>query len=216
MLRDHVFGQCVNHEAMRHTASALERARKRFEQIGDTASARFCTHVAAEEAGHDKLALLDLDAMGLPGSELVARFVPRHTQRVVQLLVDYSKQDNPCGIFGYGYAVERLSLLISKEMVEAVRSLAPPGVEIARCLKVHSNAGAEVEHVQDMVKFVAQLDAGAKRRVCDAVYQTVQTIMDDRTNGEDRLALDTLLDSWNWEPFVGVQRERLSASQPFQ
>lgn len=203
-LRAHVFEQCANYEAMRFTRSTVERARVQFEKIGDAKSAQFCNVVKMEEAGHDKLALLDLKHMGLPGPELVARFVPRHPSRVVQLLIDYSKEDSPYGIFGYGYAVERLGLTNTEADVAAIRKLAPPGVEIARCLEVHSSAGVEVEHLKALLQFVSGLQAGPKQQICNAVFRTVETIVDNTTDQEDRDILDSILDEWQWEPFVGV------------
>ncbi len=205
-LRDHVFELCGNYEAMRFTKVTVSRARAQFEEIGDARSAEFCSLVLREEAGHDKIALVDLKNMGLPAKELVARFVPRQPSRVVQLLIDYSKNGSPYGIFGYGYAVERLSLTNSEADVMAVKRLAPDGVEIARCLEIHSSAGEEVEHLRNLLDFVAGLDSDQKKKVCDAVFHTVSVNADNKTHQEDRQLLDAILDEWQWKPFVGVNR----------
>ena len=59
-----------------HTPRNLRRAASRFDELGRPEVAAYLEDRACEETGHDRLALKDLHALGVPGERLVANFLP--------------------------------------------------------------------------------------------------------------------------------------------
>src|ERR1700719_4052050 len=58
------------------TPRNLQRAASRFNELGRPEVAAYLEERAREETGHDRLALKDLRALGMPGELLVASFIP--------------------------------------------------------------------------------------------------------------------------------------------
>ena len=63
---------------------------------------------AREETGHDRLALKDLRALGVPGERLVANFIPEGIKPLCKRFDDLCVQDYPIGCIGYSYCLERI------------------------------------------------------------------------------------------------------------
>ena len=165
------------------TPRNLQRAAKRFNELGRPEVAAYLEERAREETGHDRLALKDLRALGLPAERLVANFIPEGIKPLCQRFDDLCAQDYPIGCIGYSYCLERIAALKQKSDVEKAQSLCPDGVDATRFLRSHSGLGSEVTHVDETIKFVASLPANDRIRIVQETYQSA-SIMAEGYNHE--------------------------------
>jgi len=93
------------------TPRNLRRAAKRFEELSRPEVAAYLEERAREETGHDRLALKDLRALGVPGERLVANFIPEGIKPLCKRFDDLCVQDYPIGCIGYSYCLERIAAL---------------------------------------------------------------------------------------------------------
>jgi len=154
------------------TPRNLLRAAKRFEELGRPEVAAYLEERAREETGHDRLALKDLRALGVPAERLVANFIPQGIKPLCKRFDDLCVQDYPIGCIGYSYCLERIAALKQKSDVEKVRTLCPDGVDATRFLRSHSALGSEVSHVEETIAFVASLPANDRIAVVQETYQS--------------------------------------------
>jgi hypothetical protein len=154
------------------TPRNLRRAARRFEELGRPEVAVYLEERAREETGHDRLALKDLRALGLPAERLVANFVPEGIKPLCKRFDDLCIQDYPIGCVGYSYCLERIAALKQKTDVEKVQAMCPNGVDATRFLRSHSSLGSEAAHVEDTIKFVASLPANDRIRVVQETYES--------------------------------------------
>jgi len=154
------------------TPRNLLRAAKSFEELGRPEVAAYLEERAREETGHDRLALKDLRALGVPAERLVANFTPEGIKPLCKRFDDLCVQDYPIGCIGYSYCLERIAALKQKSDVEKVRTLCPDGVDATRFLRSHSALGSEVSHVEETIAFVASLPANDRIAVVQETYQS--------------------------------------------
>jgi pyrroloquinoline quinone (PQQ) biosynthesis protein C len=154
------------------TPRNLRRAAKRFEELGRPEVAAYLEERAREETGHDRLALKDLHALGVPGERLVANFIPEGIQPLCKRFDDLCAQDYPIGCIGYSYCLERIAALKQETDIEKVRALCPDGVDATRFLRSHSSLGSEAAHVEETIEFVASLPANDRIAVVQETYES--------------------------------------------
>jgi hypothetical protein len=154
------------------TPRNLRRAAKRFEELGRPEVAAYLEERAREETGHDRLALKDLRALGVPAERLVANFIPEGIKPLCKRFDDLCVQDYPIGCIGYSYCLERIAALKEESDVEKVQALCPDGVDATRFLRSHSCLGSEVAHVEETIQFVASLPANDRITVIRETYQS--------------------------------------------
>jgi len=155
------------------TPRNLRRAASRFKELGRPEVAAYLEVRAREETGHDRLALKDLRALGVPAERLVANFIPEGIKPLCKRFDDLCVQDYPIGCIGYSYCLERIAALKQKTDIEEVQeALCPDGVDATRFLRSHSSLGSEVKHVEDTIKFVASLPASERIRVVQETYKS--------------------------------------------
>jgi len=154
------------------TARNLQRAAKRFEELGRPEIAAYLEVRAREETGHDRLALKDLRALGVPGERLVANFIPEGIKPLCKRFDDLCVEDYPIGCVGYSYCLERIAALKQKTDIEKVQALCPDGVDATRFLRSHSCLGSEVSHVEETIEFVASLPANDRISAIQETYQS--------------------------------------------
>jgi|GEM_PF-7048331 len=99
--------------------------------------------------------------------------------------------------------MERAATFRTADDVARVQQLASAGNKITRFLRVHSAIGAEVQHVQNLLKLVATLDREQQEEVCLMAYE-VGVTLSQWFNSREWSDLNRLLDEWSWEPFVGT------------
>lgn len=155
-----------------HTPRNLRRAARRFNELGRPEVAAYLEERAREETGHDRLALKDLHALGLPAERLVANFIPEGIKPLCERFDDLCVQDYPIGCIGYSYCLERIAALKQKTDVEKVQELCPTGVDATRFLRSHSCLGSEVAHVEETIEFVASLPSSDRIRVVQETYES--------------------------------------------
>jgi pyrroloquinoline quinone (PQQ) biosynthesis protein C len=166
-----------------NTPRNLLRAAKRFEELGRPEVAAYLEERAREETGHDRLALKDLRALGVPGERLVANYIPEGIKPLCQRFDDLCVQDYPIGCIGYSYCLERIAALKEKTDVEKVQALCPKGIDATRFLRSHSSLGSEASHVEETIQFVASLPANDRIKVVQETYESA-VIMAEGYNRE--------------------------------
>ncbi len=154
------------------TPRNLRRAASRFNELGRPEVAAYLEERAREETGHDRLALKDLRALGLPADRLVANFIPEGIKPLCKRFDDLCIQDYPIGCIGYSYCLERIAALKQEADIEKVQALCPDGVDATRFLRSHSCLGSEVAHVEETIAFVASLPANDRIRVVQETYES--------------------------------------------
>lgn len=150
----------------------MEEAARRFEQAGHSFLAQWATEKAKEEAGHDLLALRDIQSLGYDAEAVVKKLVPPS----VKVLIDYfsrSIQDlDPIDCVGYAYTMERLALGVDEHYIQKVKALLPPNIQATSCLKVHSSLGSDTAHTEDTVEMIAGLTSLERTRIARACFET--------------------------------------------
>src|SRR6266516_1391279 len=154
------------------TPRNLLRAAGRFNELGRPEVAAYLEERAREETGHDRLALKDLRALGVPGERLVANFVPEGIKPLCKRFDDLCAQDYPIGCVGYSYCLERIAALKDKTDIEKVRTLCRDGIDATRFLRSHSSLGSEASHVEETIAFVASLPANDRISVVQETYES--------------------------------------------
>jgi len=155
------------------TPRNLQRAARRFNELGRPEVAAYLEERAREETGHDRLALKDLRALGVPAAErLVANFIPEGIKPLCKRFDDLCVQDYPIGCIGYSYCLERIAALKQEADIEKVQAMCPDGVDATRFLRSHSSLGSEVTHVEETIAFVASLPANDRIRVVQETYES--------------------------------------------
>jgi hypothetical protein len=165
------------------TPRNLRRAAARFGELGRPEVAAYLEQRAREETGHDRLALKDLRALGVPGERLVASYIPEGIKPLCKRFDELCAQDYPIGSIGYSYCLERIAALKQKNDIEKVQSLCPSGADATRFLRSHSCLGSEVSHVEETIAFVASLPANDRILVVQEVYESA-SIMAEGYNFE--------------------------------
>ncbi len=79
------------------TPRNLRRAAARFAELGRPEVAAYLEQRAREETGHDRLALKDLRALGVPGERLVANYIPEGIKPLCKRFDELCAQDYPIG-----------------------------------------------------------------------------------------------------------------------
>jgi len=176
-----------------HTPRNLRLAAARFNQLCRPEVAEYLEERAREETGHDRLALKDLHALGIPGERLVANFIPEGIKPLCQRFDDLSVQAYPMGCIGYSYCLERIAALKQESDIEKVQALCPDGVDATRFLRSHSCLGSEVAHVEETIAFVASLPAEDRIRVVQETYESA-LIMAEGYNSELLKSEEEILD----------------------
>jgi len=154
------------------TPRNLRRAASRFKELGRPEVAAYLEERAREETGHDRLALKDLRALGVPGERLVANFIPEGIKPLCKRFDELCAEDYPIGCIGYSYCLERIAALKEKTDIEKVQAICPKGLDATRFLRSHSSLGSEASHVAETIEFVASLPANDRISVVRETYES--------------------------------------------
>lgn len=176
-----VYRLCGRYRTTHATPPAFRRMATLFRTRGRADLADFAERKAREETGHDRLVLMDLEALGLPAQRLVEALRPATGVALVEHLRRLEQAPHPVGILGYAYALERAALFTGQADIDATQALCPPGVDATRGMRVHSAVGADVDHVRELVAFVAPLSAAERAAIAQAVYRTARIMAGDAT-----------------------------------
>ena len=155
-----------------HSVGLLPVALERYESVHRPELARFARRKLQEEAGHDRLPLADLHALGYDAQATVQRVPPGRTARdLVRLARECVGGPRPVGFFGYIYALERRVIEIGSEALRALDGALPCGVEAASGVRAHA-AEFDRQHVEELVDFVAGLPAGDRTEIALICHRT--------------------------------------------
>ena len=160
------------YHSSRLTSTLMEEAAKRFAEAERWNLAEWALHKADEERGHDRLALLDIRAMGYDAEAVVEALVPPGAVIFIDYFTRSVQDSNPIDCIGCCYANERLGTLVAEEYIQSVQALLPSSIRATRWLRVHSGVGAEVKHIEDIVELVASLTPQERIRAARACYET--------------------------------------------
>ncbi|MEM9508168.1 MAG: iron-containing redox enzyme family protein [Cyanobacteria bacterium P01_E01_bin.35] len=127
---------------------------------------------AEEEAGHDLLALKDIQSLGYDAEAVVKALKPPAAMALMDYLTRSVKDNNPIDCVGYTYTMERLALGIDEDYIQKVEALLPSNVNATRCQRVHSAVGADASHVDENASLIAELSASERSRIARACYET--------------------------------------------
>jgi pyrroloquinoline quinone (PQQ) biosynthesis protein C len=155
-----------------HTSRLMSEAAQRFAASGRMDLAQWAKQKAREEAGHDQLALLDIQSMGYEAEAVVQALVPSAATTVIDYFTQSVQAIDPIGCVGYCYASERLGTFQGEEYIQNIEALLPDGTHATRWLRIHTAVGAEVKHVEETVEIVAAMTPEECIRVARACYET--------------------------------------------
>ncbi|MBD2562175.1 MULTISPECIES: hypothetical protein [Nostoc] len=155
-----------------HTTRLMEEAAGRFAASGRQNLAQWAAQKAKEEAGHDRLALLDIQSMGYDAEAVVKALVPPTVKTLINYFIQSVQTTDPIDCVGFFYTSERLGIFQGEEYIQSVQALLPPGTHATRWLRIHSGVGAEVKHVEETVEVVAHLTCKELIRIAKASYET--------------------------------------------
>jgi hypothetical protein len=150
----------------------MEEASEKFAKSGYKELAQWSLQKAYEERGHDLLALQDLRSLEYDAEAVVKALVPPAAKALINYLTRSVRDSDPIDCVGYAYTMERLALGIDREYIQKIEALFPSETSATRCLRVHSNVGADVDHVEETIEMIANLTPEKFSRVAIACYET--------------------------------------------
>ncbi|WP_414564797.1 MULTISPECIES: hypothetical protein [unclassified Anabaena] len=154
------------------TPRLMEEAAQHFSASGHETLAHWAIQKAKEEAGHDRLALLDIQSMGYRAEAVVEVLFPPAAKALLNYFTQSVQNSNPIDCVGYSYTAERLGICIGKGYIQKVEGLLPPCTNATRCLRAHSAiSSTEVKHVKETLGIIAGLTLQERDLVAKACYQ---------------------------------------------
>jgi len=176
----YIYALAGAYHTAKDTPRNLLRAAEHFKQIGRPEVTAYLEMRAQEETGHERLALKDLRALGLPAEQIVQNLVPAGIKPLCDLFDRFCFKDYPIECVGFSYCSERIAALKPEGEIDAVQSLMPEGVDATRFLRSHSSLGSEVSHVEETMEFVASLPAEDRISVVQATYEAALLMAEGR------------------------------------
>jgi len=176
------------------TPKLLRIASRRFAALGRGELATWAAQRAREEQAHDVLALRDLAALGHSPERVVGALRPPIAMRLLASFEASARAADPIGCVGYAYALERLAMTVDSDGIRRVEAALPDGVRATRCLRVHSAAGSDGDHVADTVRVVARLPHEQRSAIAIACHETARLCFEPPASGHpDDGAIEALL-----------------------
>jgi hypothetical protein len=74
--------------------------------------------------------------------------------------------------------MERLAIFYGERDIKAYQAICPPGADATRCLRVHSGVGADEEHVDELVEFIATLPKQDIALIAAATWETASVMVE--------------------------------------
>ena len=171
-LERYIHSLAGSYQTTHATPPTMRHVAERFSAMGNPAMAEYCLQVAEEEAGHDVLALKDLESLGLRAEAFVQDIRPASSLALVNIFQRFAHSSRPIAVLGYAYALERFALFQTASSIEAVEALLPPGINATRCLRVHSSVGTDAHHVAESINFIASLGRDDRKEIAMAAFET--------------------------------------------
>jgi hypothetical protein len=189
-LGEYVLDLIGSYHNSRRTVPNYLKAARRFRRHGRLDIASYLERHAREENGHERLALRDLQALNLPAERIVEKLIPDGVASLCDLFDRLSSADYPIGCIGYSYFFESSAATRQKADVDALQALCPKGVDATRFMRAHSSLASEVDHVRDMVNFIAGLPAQDRIEIAKAAHATAATALNALSQGSPKSELE--------------------------
>ena len=167
-----VWRLAASYHLCRPTQRLMEEAAQHFIEAERFSLADWAGQKALEEENHYRLALRDIYSMGYKAEEVVEKLIPPMAEALVNYFTKAVQDTDPIDCVGYSYTMERLALCVDRKYIQSVEELLPPGINATRCLRVHSNIGGDIEHVEETVEMVAGLTPQERTRIARSCYET--------------------------------------------
>jgi hypothetical protein len=149
---------------------------ERLAAAGRPDLAKFALQKAAEESGHAELAYRDLEALGLPATDVIRLVEPPSANAFAERFRTYVDANEPVALFGFSYCLERMAVERDREFIRSVEAICPPGSRALRFLKVHSVIGSDSGHVHEQLAVFESLSAAELSEVVRAAYETARMV----------------------------------------
>jgi hypothetical protein len=157
------------------TPALLRQGARNLCTAGRSDLSRFVSRKADEETGHDRLAYLDLEALGFSAAEVIRVIQPPSANVLVRKLRDYVESPEPIALLGFSYCMERMAIEKDEDFVSSIDEVCSPR-SASRFLRVHSGIGNDRDHTLSQLALFETLDSDQLTVVVRAVFETAKTI----------------------------------------
>jgi len=171
-LPQYIFDLIFSYHNARRAPGHFRKAADCFRALNRPEIASYLETHAREETGHERLAVKDLRALGLPAERIVANLIPSGMKPLCDYHDSLASSDYPIGCIGYSYCFEYTAAFKGRSEVDAIEVLWAPGIDASRFLRTHSALGSEAGHVEDIVDFVSGLPASDRTEIVRVTYRT--------------------------------------------
>ncbi|HZO78643.1 MAG TPA: hypothetical protein VFB39_11415 [Solirubrobacteraceae bacterium] len=159
-----------------HSVALLPVAIERYESMGRPELARFARRKLEEEAGHDRMPLSDLGALGYDAQAAVREVPPGPTaSALVRYAGDCIEASEPVAFLGYIFVLERRVIRITDDALRKLESALPCGADGTSGVRAHA-VQFDHQHVEELVAFVSGLPADDRTAVALACFDTAALI----------------------------------------
>jgi pyrroloquinoline quinone (PQQ) biosynthesis protein C len=173
-----------------HSVALLPVAIERYESMRRPELARFARHKLEEEAGHDRLPLNDLRALGYDPEAAIKEVPPGPTAlSLVRFARDCVHGPEPVSFLGYIYMLERRVIRITDDALQELDRVLPGGVQATSGVGAHAGE-LDHQHVEELVAFVSGLPADDRTAVALACFETASLFSEAAPAGSDHSDLD--------------------------
>jgi hypothetical protein len=159
-----------------HSVALLPVAIERYESMHRPELARFAQRKLEEEAGHDRMPLNDLGAMGYDAEAAVKAVPPGPTaSALVRYAGDCIEGPEPVSFFGYVFVLERRVIRVTDDALRKLESALPSGAAATSGVRAHA-VEFDHQHVEELIGFVSGLPADDRTAVALACLDTAALI----------------------------------------
>lgn len=159
-----------------HSVALLPVAIERYESMQRPELALFAHRKLEEEAGHDRMPLDDLCALGYDAEAVVREVPPGPTASgLVQYAGACIEGPEPVRFFGYIFVLERRVIRITDDALRRLESALPGGADATSGVRAHA-VQFDYQHVEELVAFVSELPANDRTAVALACFDTATLI----------------------------------------
>ena len=168
-----------------HSVALLPVSIGRYQSMQRPELARFARRKLEEEAGHDRMPLNDLGALGYDAEAAVKEVPPGATARaLVRYARDCVEGPKPVRFFGYIFVLERRVIRITDDALRTLESALPGGADATSGVRAHA-VELDHQHVEELVAFVSGLPADDRTAVALACFETAALISKAVPAGSD-------------------------------
>ena len=153
----------------------LRQGAQNLSAAGRVDLSEFVATKADEETGHDRLAFLDLEALGLSAAEVIRLVQPPSANVLVSKLRDYVESPEPIALLGFSYCMERMTLDKDESYISSIEEICSPKSAF-RFLRVHSGMGNDRDHTYEQLAIFETLDIDQLTFVVRAAFETAKMI----------------------------------------